>query len=114
MQRTVFENVYKIKGEDVFKNAQEGNEDAIKMYEEMGRHLGHAVKTILYSLDVELIIIGGSVRHAWKWFNKTMWEQIKTFGFQKASEHLKIEISELENAGILGAAALHYDFENKK
>ena len=95
-----FENVYKIKGEDVFKNAQEGNEDAIK--------------TILYALDVELIIMGGSVRHAWLWFNKTMWQQIKTFGFQNAVKHLKIEISELENAGILGAAALYYDFENKK
>jgi len=104
-----FENVYKIKGEDVFKNAQEGNEDAIKMYEEMGMHLGNAIKTILYALDVELIIMGGSVRHAWLWFNKTMWQQIKTFGFQNAVKHLKIEISELENSGILGAAALYYN-----
>jgi glucokinase len=108
-----FENVYKIKGEDVFKNAQGGNEEAIKMYEEMGMHLGNAIKTILYALDVELIIMGGSVRHAWSWFNKTMWQQIKTFGFQNAVKHLKIEISELENSGILGAAALYYDFENK-
>jgi glucokinase len=109
-----FENVYKIKGEDVFKNAQAGNEEAIKMYEEMGFHLGNAIKIILYALDVELIILGGSVRHAWPWFNKTMWNQIKTLGFQNAVKHLKIEISELENAGILGAAALYYDFENKK
>lgn len=108
-----FENVYKIKGEDVFKNAQEGNKEAIKMYEEMGGHLGNAIKMILYALDVELIIMGGSVRHAWPWFNKTMWQQIKTFGFQNAVKHLKIEISELENSGILGAAALYYDFENK-
>lgn len=109
-----FENVYKIKGEDVFKNALEGNEAAIKMYEEMGYHLGKAIKMILYALDVELIIIGGSVRYAWPWFNEAMWQQIKTFGFQKASAHLKIEVSELENAGILGAAALYYDSENKK
>ena len=38
-----------------------------------------------------------------------MWQQIKTFGFQNAVKHLKIEISELENAGILGAAALYYN-----
>lgn len=109
-----FENVHKIRGEDVFKNAQEGNAGAIKMYEEMGLHLGNAIKMILYALDVELIIMGGSVRHAWPWFNKTMWGQIKTFGFQKAVAHLKIEISELENAGILGAAALQFDFESKR
>ncbi|MEO8764483.1 MAG: ROK family protein [Ginsengibacter sp.] len=109
-----FENVYKLKGEDVFKNAQEGNRKAIKMYEEMGRHLGNAIKMILYGLDVELIILGGSVRHGWPWFNKTMWEQINTFYFQKSLNYFKIEISELENAGILGAAALYYDFENKR
>jgi glucokinase len=109
-----FENIYKIKGEDVFKNAQEGNEEAIKMYEEMGFHLGKAIKMMLYALDVELIIMGGSVRHAWQWFNKAMWDQIKTFGFQNALKHLKIEISVLENSGILGAAAWQYDFESKK
>ena len=38
-----------------------------------------------------------------------MWEQIQTFAFQKSLEKLQIEISELENAGVLGAAALYYD-----
>ena len=109
-----FENVYKMNGEEVFKNAKEGNAIAIKMYEEMGTHLGNAIKMILYALDVELIILGGSVRHAFPYFSKTMWQQIKTFGFQKAVQHLRIEVSELENAGILGAAALYYDFEKKK
>ena len=104
-----FENVYKVNGEAVFKKATGGNTDAIKMYEEMGTHLGNAIKTMLYSLDVELIVIGGSVRHAFPYFSANMWQQIRTFGFQKAVEHLKIEVSELENSGILGAAALSYD-----
>jgi glucokinase len=104
-----FENVYKINGEAVFKNAQEGNTDAIKMYEEMGTHLGNAIKIMLYALDVELIVIGGSVSHAFPYFSANMWQQIKTFGFQKAVQHLKIEVSELTNSGILGAAALSYD-----
>ncbi|MEI9806381.1 MAG: hypothetical protein WDO16_00120 [Bacteroidota bacterium] len=38
-----------------------------------------------------------------------MWQQIKTFAYQKAIEDLKIEVSVLENSGILGAAALHYE-----
>ncbi|HEY5368319.1 MAG TPA: ROK family protein [Hanamia sp.] len=106
-----FENVYHINGEAVFKSANEGSTEAIKMYEEMGAHLGNALKTILYALDVKMIILGGSVRHAFPYFSKTMWEQIKTFGFQKAVTNLRIEISELENAGVLGAAALYYDRE---
>lgn len=107
-----FENVHKTNGEDVFKNAKEGNADAIKMYEEMGMHLGNAIKMILYSLDVELIILGGSVRQAFPFFKTAMWDQIQTFPFTRALEHLKIEVSTLENAGVLGAAALHYDFNN--
>lgn len=106
-----FENVYKINGEEVFKNAKEGNAAAIKMYEEMGTHLGNAIKMMLYALDVELIVIGGSVRYAFPYFSATMWQQIKTFGFQKAVEHLKIEVSDLENSGILGAAALCYNMD---
>lgn len=104
-----FQNVYNIDGEVVFKNAQQGNAEALKMYEEMGRHLGNAIKTIIYALNVELIILGGSVRHAYPFFSKTMWQQIKTCGFKKSAEELKIEISELKNSGILGAAALAFD-----
>jgi glucokinase len=104
-----FKNVYQTDGEIVFKKVKEGDVTAIKMYEEMGTHLGNAVKTILYALDVELIILGGSVRHAFPYFSKTMWQQVKTFAFQKARENLKIEVSELENSGLLGAAASYYD-----
>lgn len=104
-----FQNVYGIDGEIVFKNAQEGDEDALKMYREMGMHLGNAIKTIIYALNVELIILGGSVRFAYRFFSDAMWQQIKTCGFKKSAEDLKIEISELNNSGILGAAALAFD-----
>jgi len=104
-----FQNVYKTDGEIVFNNAKKGISEALKMYEELGTHLGNAIKMMLYALDVEMIIIGGSVRLAFPYFSKTMWQQIRTFGFQKAAQHVRIETSELENAGILGAAALFYD-----
>ena len=104
-----FKNVYGTDGEVVSKNAKEGNTKAIKMYKEMGSHLGNAIKMIMCSYDPEIIILGGSVRHAWKYFNKTMWQQIQTFPYKRIADGLQIEISELENSGILGAAALYYD-----
>ncbi|HEV2830667.1 MAG TPA: ROK family protein [Hanamia sp.] len=104
-----FKNVYQIDGEVVFQNALKGNLKAIKMYEEMGTHLGNAIRMILYALDVELIILGGSVRLAYPYFSKTMWQQINTIAFQKSASGLRIEISELENSGVLGAAALFYE-----
>ena len=106
-----FKNVYKTDGEAVFKNAKEGNKEAIGMYEEMGVHLGNAIKTILYALDVELIILGGSVRHAYPFFSKTVWQSLQNFAFQNAVRNLRIEVSELENSGLLGAAALYFDHQ---
>lgn len=104
-----FQNVYQLDGEDVFLRAKKGDEQALKLYAEMGTHLGNAVKMIMYTYDPLLIILGGSVRFAYKFFEKTMWQRIRTFAFTKSAERLKIEISELQSSGILGAAALYYD-----
>jgi glucokinase len=104
-----FQNAYNTDGETVYKNALNENEDALKMYDAFGTHLGNAIKAILYALDVEKIILGGSVRHAFPFFSKSMWQQLQTFSYTQALQHIKIEVSELENSGILGAAALYDD-----
>lgn len=104
-----FENVYGLSGEAVFQTAKEGNKRALEMYAEMGTHLGNAIKMIMYTYDPSLIILGGSVRFAYPFFQQTMWQQIKTFAFTKSAERLQIQISDLQNSGILGAAALYYD-----
>jgi glucokinase len=107
-----FQNVYHINGETVFALAERGDDNALRMYDLFGMHLGNAVKAMLYALDVEKIILGGSVRHAFKFFEKSMRQQLESFIYTKALQHLQIEVSELENSGVLGAAAL-YDDRNK-
>jgi len=104
-----FNNVYGLNGEEVFKKAKAGDENALKLYNELGTHLGNAIKMILYTYDMELIVLGGSVPQAYDLFEKTMWERINTFGFPKSLEQLQVTTSELANSGILGAAALYYD-----
>jgi glucokinase len=104
-----FQNVYQLDGEEVFQRAKKGDVQALKLYEEMGMHLGNAIKMIMYTYDPSLIILGGSVRMAYDFFQKTMWQRIRTFAFTKSAERLTIKISELQNSGILGAAALYYD-----
>jgi glucokinase len=104
-----FKNVYRTDGEVVFKQEAKGEEPALKMYADFGIHLGNAIKMILYALDLELIILGGSVSKAFPYFSKTMWERIQTFAFEKSAKSLKIKVSELANSGVLGAAALFYD-----
>jgi len=106
-----FQNVYHTDGEIVFQKAKAGDAQSLKWYSEMGAHLGNAIKTIMYTYDPSLIIFGGSVRFAYPYFQETMWKQIHTFAYSKSVERLRIELSELENSGILGAAALYYDFK---
>jgi glucokinase len=107
-----FKNVYGIEGEVAFQRAFNGATEAIDMYCEFGTHLGNAIKTILFALDVELIILGGSVSKAFTLFEKSMWNSIMEFPYKESANSLNIEVSELENSGILGAAALHYNLND--
>lgn len=104
-----FENVYQTSGEAVFKSAEAGDENALQIFREFGTHLGNAIKMILYTFDPALIIIGGSIQAAYPYYQQNMWERIRTFVYPKSVERLKIELSTLENCGLLGAAALYYD-----
>ena len=104
-----FSHVYQLNGEAVFERAKSGDLIAQQYYAELGTHLGNAIKLIMYTYDASYIVLGGSVRHAYAYFQKTMWERIKTFAYSHSVANLKIELSELENAGILGAAGLYLD-----
>jgi glucokinase len=104
-----FQNVYHIDGQEVFDKAKAGDLQAQQWYGEMGMHLGNAIKMIMYTYDTPLIILGGSVRHAYPFFSKTMWERINGFAYTKSLAKFRIELSGLENSGILGAAGLYYN-----
>jgi glucokinase len=104
-----FENCYHTNGEVVFQKAQSGDPLSIMILEELGTHIGNAIKMILYTYCPELIILGGSISKSYSFFQKTMWERIHTYIYSNTLEHFHLEISELENAGVLGAAALYYD-----
>ena len=104
-----FQNVYNTDGQIVFEKAKAGDRQAQQWYAEMGMHLGNAIKMIMYTYDTSLIIFGGSVRHAYPFFSQTMWERINKFAYSKSLAKFRIEISDLENSGILGAAGLFYN-----
>ncbi len=104
-----FMHTYQIDGEQVFKLANAGDKQAQQYFAEMGTHLGNAIKLIMYTFDANYIVLGGSVSHAYPFFQKNMWERIHTFAYSHSTANLVIELSDLENAGILGAAGLYYD-----
>lgn len=108
-----FQNIYQTDGEEVFKRASTGDGEALGMYGELGTHLGNAIRMILYTYDPALIVMGGSVSRAWPYFSANMWERISTLVYPRSVERLNIVLSQLQHAGILGAAALYQDFLRK-
>jgi len=104
-----FENCYQTNGELVYKKALEGDPLSIMIFEEFGTHLGNAIRMVLYTYCPELIVIGGSISKAYPLFQENMWKRIHTYIYSNTLDKFHLEISELENPGILGAASLYYD-----
>ena len=104
-----FKNVHGLDGVKVFEAAGRGDASALALYSELGVHVGQAIKTVMYAYDPELIVLGGSVSQAYAWFRETMSAAVRTLVYAKSAERIRIEVSELKNSGILGAAALYYD-----
>ncbi len=97
---------YGMKGEEVFKLAQQGDAAAMSMFREFGTHLGSALKTLLMLLSPEAIFLGGSISNSFRYFEASLWEAMDDFPFKKVLNQLVIKPSQTANISILGAAAL--------
>jgi glucokinase len=96
-------------GEEVAERAARGDEAALAVMRAYGRELGHAVMTILYAFDPELIVLGGSIARAFPYFEGGMRERLRDFAWQHALARVEIACSEVADVAILGAAALYLD-----
>lgn len=94
---------------DFLARAQIKDKIAMAIFEQYGNDLGNAIKTILFAIDPEIIIIGGRLAEAFPFFNKTMWNVVRTFPYKDSIKNLKIEVSSQGEIAILGAAALYFD-----
>lgn len=104
-----FKNILKVDGEEISKLAFSGDKDALKGYEQYGEHLGNAIKIILYALDPEKIIVGGSIVQASQYFDKGLKKSLSTFVYKKTLKNIEIIYSNTPNIAILGSAALAYN-----
>jgi glucokinase len=104
-----FEHAAGVGGDVVFERAQSGDTEALRLFHAFGLELGHAILTILYAYDPELIVLGGSISRAYRFFEAGMHERLKSFAYQHALARLVITCSEVEDVALLGAAALYID-----
>jgi glucokinase len=108
-----FEHEAGVGGDVVFERARGGDAEALRLFHAFGLELGHAILTILYAYDPELIVLGGSIARALPFFEGGMRERLKSFAYQHALKKLVIACSENEDVATLGAAALYVDAAGK-
>ncbi|MEQ9425756.1 MAG: ROK family protein [Cyclobacteriaceae bacterium] len=106
-----FENVHQTTGLEVYEQAAVGDKAALEILEEYGTNLGHCINAILYSIDPEVIIIGGSVSKSFEFFKDAMYDQLKEFAYAPVVDCLTIKVSDNPKISVLGAGALLFDKE---
>jgi glucokinase len=83
----------------------QGNEIVLNVIKETGVILGIAVANIANLLNPEMIVLFGGVTNLGEYLVIPLKEEVKRRAFKKATESLRIELSQLgDNSGILGAA----------
>lgn len=101
-----FKKCYNQSAKKLSKKAEEGDEDALEIFEEYGKHLGILINHILLTYSPEAIVMGGSIRKAFPYFEKGMMGAILQFPYKPISENLKFYVSNLDDSAILGAISL--------
>lgn len=92
---------------DVYNMAVNGDEQALQTWKEFGTHLAVPIAWTINLLDPEIVVLGGSITGAYKFFKTTMEENIKKWVCPVPAEKTKVVLAELgDNAGFVGAACL--------
>lgn len=101
-----FENEFNVSGQQVYERAQQGDPLALGYYEQYGQHVGSLLKSLLQILSPEAILIGGSIKDAFSYFEKSMWKELHTYPYKRVLDRLVVARSEMDDIALLGAAAL--------
>jgi glucokinase len=101
-----FKKYYNTTGKEADQLAQKGDENALKIWEEYGKHMGELVKIILFVYDPDAIIFGGSLAGAYPFFEKAMWKGMESFDYPETVKKIQILTSTRNDISLLGAAAL--------
>jgi len=91
----------------LFDRAEEGDKEAKEIFKEYGKYLGIGIANLVNLIDPEIIIIGGGISKAQKYFLKTTEQTAKKNIFSPSSKrNLEIKTSKLEDKAVAIGAAL--------
>ena len=96
-------------GQEVYRRARAGDAESLDAFEQYGSELSEAVMIALYAYDPQAVIFGGSISAAFDLFETGLRRGLERFAYPHVVERLVMAPSTLENAAVLGAAALYVD-----
>lgn len=96
-------------GDELFKQASRGDAEALAIFAQFGHEVGHAIEIALYAYDPEVILLGGSVPKAMKFWEGAMRKKLEAYAYPHALKRTKIVASEIPEVAVLGAAGLVLD-----
>lgn len=92
-----------LSGEELYNLATKGNKQALKVWEEFGNYLGLGLVGVIKAYDPEVIILGGQITKAYRFFNKSMYKKIQ---YKPMFKVPIIKVSKLKNAAVSAAALI--------
>ncbi len=100
-------------GENIFRAGIAGDELAIEVFRLMGTYLGAGLASLINIINPAIIIIGGGAANGWDLFAGPMRDEISRRDFPLPAAQVKIVRAECgDDAGLLGAAHLAFQFES--
>jgi glucokinase-like ROK family protein len=87
---------FKLTIEQLLNMADEGNQKAIELFEQLGKYLSVGVVNIINSLNPEMIIIGGRLAEAEQWLSKPLLECMNERSLPYPRDQLHVQFSELK------------------
>lgn len=104
-----FVEKYGVKYNVLIHRAKEKDKIALAIMEQFGIDIGNAIKTIMYAVDPEVVVIGGVLAEAFPFFEKSMRKTIRSFRYKVSVEKLQVLADDSPYMAVLGAAALFYN-----
>ena len=87
--------------------AREGDPDALRLYDEFGRHMGALICTVMFAYDPDRIALSGGIANNYPFFRQAMEDYIRAnFPYRKAVERLTIDICTDDNIPVIGASLI--------
>ena len=94
-------------GERVYELALEGNEDCIRILQELGETIGVGLTNLIHIINPEKIVLGGGVTKSEKFIMPTIRKAVDKRSLTLDAKQTAIEVSKFgDDATIIGAVAL--------